>query len=497
MSVSPAPARSTAAPEVMFMRAERRVGSVPVFIKLGQGIGALTGQHKEWAFNTLLLLYYSQILGLPATNASIVLAVALIFDALADPIVGAWSDSFRSKWGRRHPFMFASIIPTSVTIYLLFSPPHGLSTELLTVWLLIFAVLMRFVFTFFLVPWHAVAAELSENYAERTSIITYRLVVGWVGGMAFVFAMYSWVFKGSAEYPNGMMDPSRYGVFAVVIGVLTFVWISVSSLITRTQVRYLPQPTASSPRTNAGDIARRILTALKNRNFRLIFFTVLISAAVSGTGQVFDIYMNLYYWELRPADIRWFSLAVFGVVGSFLTAGLLQRSFQKQNIMIGSLVAVTLLLMAKVLLRFTGIWPDNGDPMLIKLFVLHAGVTAYFSSMVLIMFASMVADIVDEQEYHTGLRQEGVFSAGITFAGKATTSLGLICGGLLLDMFIQFPRGSAPGSVGEDSLFRLALTDGILVPAANLIPFFLLLRYSLTRERLQQMQAELRARELK
>ena len=110
------------------------------------------------------------------------------------------------------------------------------------------------------------------------------------------------------------------------------------------------------------------------------------------------------------------------------------------------------------------------------------------------MFASMVADIVDEQELETGLRQEGVFSAGITFAGKATTSLGLIIGGMLLDLFIRFPRGVEPGAVHPDILFLLAFSDGIAVPLLNLIPFMLLLGYSLTSTRLDDIQTELRRR---
>ena len=99
-----------------FNRSQRRVGHVPFWIKFAQGFSALPGQHKEWAFNTLLLLYYSQLLGMSATLAAGVIAISLVFDAISDPVAGAFSDSFRSRWlGRRHPLMLASIIPVSYT----------------------------------------------------------------------------------------------------------------------------------------------------------------------------------------------------------------------------------------------------------------------------------------------------------------------------------------------------------------------------------------------
>jgi glycoside/pentoside/hexuronide:cation symporter, GPH family len=478
----------------LFQRAHRRQGRVPLRIKLFHGLGALPGQHKDWTFSTLLLLFYSQVHGLPASFAAVVLAVSLVIDAVSDPLVGAYSDNFKSVKGRRHPLMLAAIVPTACCMYALFIPPQDLGTFWLGGWMLVFTILTRVAFTFFAVPWHAITAELSEDYAERTSIITYWMMVGWTGGVIFIFAMYSAVFPSSEAYSNGLLNPASYSLFAGVFALLAATWMTLTTWLTRKQSMYLPQPTAATPAQSLTDMLRRTGLALQSRNFRLLFFAVLIGSAVTGTGQVFDVYMNVYYWEFPTEDIRWFSIAVIGAIGSFVTAGLLQVRFQKQNIMITAFAMVALLAMLKVLFRFWDIWPDNGDPLLVWLFVGHAVVMAYFGSMVLIMFASMVADLVDEQEYLTGLRQEGVFSAGITFAAKATTGLGLIMGGLLLDTFIAFPKTAAPGEVDADTLFLLAFSDGIAVPALNLIPFLLLLRYTLTRSRLTEIQQELRNR---
>ena len=89
--------------------------------------------------------------------------------------------------------------------------------------------------------------------------------------------------------------------------------------------------------------------------------------------------------------------------------------------------------------RFLGLWPDNGDPMLLYVLILNLAAIVFCMTIGGIMFASMIADMVDEQELRTGLRQEGIFGSAIAFSSKAVTSLGLIIGGLLLDFVIAMP----------------------------------------------------------
>ncbi len=137
---------------VEYTRARVREGKVSRATKIGQGIGALPGVYKDFAFNVLLLLYYSQILGLSAIWASAVIAVALIVDAITDPLVGSLSDNLRSRLGRRHPLMYASAIPLGLAMYFLFSPPGGLDQLPLIGWMLCFTLLVRLTFTFFVVP---------------------------------------------------------------------------------------------------------------------------------------------------------------------------------------------------------------------------------------------------------------------------------------------------------------------------------------------------------
>lgn len=480
--------------EAQFRRRVRRKGKVPTLIKMAQGVGSVPGQHKEWAFNTVLLVFYSQILGMPAGLASLVLMISLVIDAVTDPIVGAYSDNLRSKYGRRHPLMIAAALPFAVTLYMMFAPPAELSSTGLFIWMLVTTVSMRIAYTFFALPWNAIAVELSEDYVERTNIMTYRIMMGWIIGVMFIIAMQTWIFPTQVDGTNGYLNRESYPLFAIILAGAALFWMAVTTLGTVGEIKHMPQPVGEARKVGLFELFAQTFTALKNRNFRILFFSTLFLSAISGTGLAFDVYMNVYYWAFSTEELRWMLIGGLGAIFSFMTAGLLQRFAQKQTIIIVSALIVMMLSMMKVLFRFWNIWPENGDPNLLRLFVVHLTVVVYFANLSLIMFASAMADIADEQEFETGLRQEGVFSAGILLASKATTGLGIFIVGVMLDVFVRFPRTASVSAIPDEALFRLALTDGIIINAFYILPIFFLMRYSLTKDRLDGIQIELKRR---
>src|SRR6202000_3275465 len=83
--------------------------------KLFYGFGSIAYGVKDFGFGTLLLFYYNQVVGLPAAECSLAILVVLWVDAFADPIVGQLSDNLHSRWGRRHPFMYASAFPLAIS----------------------------------------------------------------------------------------------------------------------------------------------------------------------------------------------------------------------------------------------------------------------------------------------------------------------------------------------------------------------------------------------
>lgn len=119
------------------------------------------------------LLLYNQVLGLSAALCGVAFLISSIVDAISDPLVGAVSDRFRSRLGRRHPFMLASALPLAVFFYFLYQPIPGLGETGLFVWLLSLLILLRLATSFQNVPRDALGAELTDDYHERTSVFGY------------------------------------------------------------------------------------------------------------------------------------------------------------------------------------------------------------------------------------------------------------------------------------------------------------------------------------
>jgi Na+/melibiose symporter-like transporter len=192
-------------------------------VKLGYGIGQLGDAIVHFSFETLVFFYYSQVLGISATLAGAAVFIALVFDALSDPLVGSLSDSTRSRLGRRHPYMFAGPLPLAVFFYLLFVPPESLGELGLFLWLTGFSILARTCLTLFAVPYMSLGAELSQDYVGRTWIVATRMsfgAIGWIGSAAVAFFGF---FRSSEAYPIGHMNPEPYAPFAFTLAMVIVV----------------------------------------------------------------------------------------------------------------------------------------------------------------------------------------------------------------------------------------------------------------------------------
>lgn len=484
-----------------FRRALDREGPVPTRARVAQGMGGLPDVFKDFAVRTFLLLYYNQVLGLPAFYVSLALAFALVVDAVTDPLVGSLSDNFRSRWGRRHPFMYAAALPLGVCVYFLFAPPELAAGEsrdaLLLAWLLVFIVATRVAMTFFAIPWNAMFAEYSDDYRERSAIVSYRFLMAWLGGIVFSVSVYTWVFPGSAEYPLGQLNPAAYQTFAWVLALCVSGTALATAHFTRDQIPYLMQPTGAVERFRPARLVADVKLALGNRDFVILLGAVLCSALVIGTVQALEIYVRTYFWGLDTSSLRWLSLSFCGALLAFATIVPLQSRFDKKHLLVGCSVVLTVQGMALIGLRLIDVLPPNGSTLLLVLLIIDAVLSVYLAMVALTMFVSMIADTLDVQELATGRRQEGLFSSSVGFASKATSGFGLLAAGALLDGVIGFPAGA--GALGGppldgDVVLRLGVVAGLVVPLANVAWMVLALRYGVTRERHAEVRRELDAR---
>ena len=458
-----------------------RSGPVSLTTKLLQGVGALPDTYKNFAFNTFLLFFYNQVLGYPATLASAALGIALCFDAVTDPMVGSFSDNLRSRLGRRHPLMYLSALPLALSLYFVFVPPDNLSSTVMFVWLMFFAIAVRTSMTLFLVPWSAMMAELSTDYVERTDIVKYRFALGWVGGVAFTFLTWTYIFPSTEAYTPGHLNPEGYPLFATVLAVLVFFAVLITTHFTRSEIPFLQPPPETPERFGWRRVVREVRESFDNRQFLLIFTIVLLMASITGTKGAIDIYMTTYFWGFTPEDLRWFGFAIIGAIAAFFTVHRINERWEKKHIVIGAIVLATLDGVVLVNLRFLDWLPANGTTSLLLIVLGVVIFSVYVLTVQGIVGPSIVADVLDGQELKTGRRQEGMFFAALSFATKFTSGFGVILGGIIIDL-LAFPRGADPGTIDPDVLFRLGIVIGVIVPLVNLLPLALATRLQTSRE---------------
>jgi glycoside/pentoside/hexuronide:cation symporter, GPH family len=480
--------------------AVRSGDQLSVGIKFAYGFGQAAEGLKNGAFGVFLFFYYVQVLGLSGTYAGLAVGIALMFDAITDPLAGSLSDNWRSRLGRRHPFMYASAVPLAIAFVLLFSPP-ALSEFGLFLWLLVFAVLTRGAMTLYHVPHIALGAELSSNFEERTTVVAYRQFFSTFGVLAAYGIGFGLFFQESPEYARGQFRADAYAPFAVALAILMVGSILASAWFTRSQIPRLPQvagpPVTLSVLGVLGRMGSEIRLALSNRSFRWLFVGVLIVFMMVGVDSALNLHMNTYFWELSSRDnFAFFAAYPVGIMVGALFTRRLNRWFDKKPSIVVGTAWWALCQIVPVVLRLLGWFPENGTTELVTTLVLVKFVQGIGVVQALITFGSMVADIVDEHELVTGKRQEGVFFASVSFSGKFTSGIGSVVGGIALDL-IRWPRGPeirTAADVPPETLIWLGLIYGPIVAGFAVVSVWCYSRHHLDRRRHAEIVLELEAR---
>jgi len=457
--------------------------------KFTYGLGQAAEGLKNGAFGIFLMFYYNQVLGLSGTLAGSAVGVALVFDAVTDPLAGSLSDNWRSRLGRRHPFMYAAAVPMAAAFYFLFAPPVSGDWPLFF-WLLCFATLTRGAMTLFHVPHIALGAELSTDFQERTTIVGFRQFLSTFGGLLAVIVGFAVFFRSTPAHPQGQFNHDAYAPYAATLAVLMVASMLASAWGTRREIPRLHQPKGPVERLDWIGVLIRMfrdtIDALANRSFRWMFMGILVVFLMVGVDGALNLYMNTFFWELRSSDLLYFFIAgPIGVMIGALWTHRLNARFHKRAAVVWGTAWWSACQIVPVVLRMADWFPENGTPALLWTLVLVKFVQGVGVVQALVTFGSMVADIADEQELKTGKRQEGIFFAASSFANKCTTGLGNIIAGIALDL-IAWPRGShvqSAADVPTETIVSLGLLYGPIVSGFAIVCVWCYGHYDLTRQR--------------
>jgi len=431
--------------------------------------------------------FYTSVMGLPASLVGLAGAIGLVWDAVIDPYIGHYSDTARLRWGRRHTLMLAGAVTMGIGFWASFAPPRGMSTAGLFAWLLGTGFLVRSSSSAFRVPYFALGAEMSQDYDERTSVTAYRGFLAVVGALAAGALSFVLFFPNRQAGVDPKLDYAGYPAMGLVFGLAMTVFGLVATFGTWRWRDTLPTgATAASPPPRR--FFASFAHALRNGSFRALFVSSsLFSLAVSMNAALSIHFLTHYARVTESRALGSFQVAFFvsGLAGVVVWLRV-SRVMEKNHLyLLGTLATAAGLFFVFV---FVGEGHLLGTGSVRAILAGHA-VVGFFSSTLWFVPATIIADVVDEDELATGERHEGAFFGLFSFGHQLAAGAALLITGVLVEKFAGLVSGQAAPSA--QTVWRIGLLYSV-VPALILVAAAAaVLPYRVGRRQVAAIQREL------
>lgn len=406
---------------------------------------------KDAGITGLLLLFYNQVLGAPAYLVSFAIGTALVVDAFIDPVIGIVSDNWRSKLGRRHPFMYASAIPVGFLYWMIWNPNHSWSNTTMFLYLLATAIGARIAIAMFEIPSTALLAELTTDYNKRTEFLSWRFLFGIVGAAAISFYAFTFLLVPDATHKFGQLNPVGYPKYALIAAVIMTGSILISCLGLH---RYIPHFVVPEARHRSpGQFFAELWETLTVKPFFVLLVSGLFSGMAAGLSGGMGNYILTFFWKLNSKEIALFSFV--GIISALLAFSLvvpITKRFEKKHAaMAASLLGIVFGTGPYVLALF-GWTPDYTAkwllPFLLSLFVVMSAIVIAAG----VLTGSMITDVVEYSALHTGRRSEGTYFAALSLMNKSISGVGIFFSGLVISL-ADFPVHADPATL-DPSIMR-------------------------------------------
>lgn len=394
-------------------------------VQVGYGAGSLGIAATEFFVRVYLLKLYTGVLGLPAWLAGTVLAAALVWDAITDPLIGELSDRTRARSGRRRPWIAAGSLLAAFGFAALFSPPNLGSSAALAVYLLIAYIAFNTALTVLAVPHAALGGELTSDPTARNRLFGWRFLFANLGLLA------------------GILLPVAAG--ALWLAPL----VTVGGLAAFLATRGRDAPDRTSKRPSLRSVLSSVRAVLRGRPFR----PLLLAYVLGSIALTINSALALFYYEHRlhlgEREVFLGILLPFALIIALSIGGwvLLTRRTSKRAtaffgiLLLGIGTSIVYPLLPAGSLVGPVIWAILGGMLVGSVFLLD----------------STVADMANLDEALTGEQREGLYFGFWRLGSKLARALGLVVSGFLLDAV-----GFVPGATEQpkSAVLGIALVFG-------------------------------------
>ncbi len=413
-------------------------------IKFFHGFGSIAYGVKENGFSTFLLLFYNQVIGMDARLVGAALAIAMIVDAFADPIIGHMSDRTYTRWGRRLPWLYLAAVPLAASWMLLWHPP-SLSDGEAFVYLVVTAILVRTLVSACEVPSVAILPELTQDYDERTGLMRMRFLFAWAGGLLMLFLAYGVFLVAKEEGQVGQLLAEGYWQYGLAGAVLMALTVLVSALGQHRRLAHFPSQRL--PKITIAEAFREIRASVSHPAYLILISTIAFAAVSTQVTYVMSNYLYIFVWRFPQPWFQAYPWLLFGsVIVAFFLVARFNRLFGKRDTAYRFMFVNIIFWITPFLLFLAGLWPQTGTNLSTALVFGFFFIANCSAVVIQISIASMIADVVEASEEATGRRSEGLLYAGNLFVQKCATGAGILISGILIDL-AGLPEKAVPGTV--------------------------------------------------
>jgi Na+/melibiose symporter-like transporter len=272
-------------------------------LRVVYGLGCAAEGIKYNSMVYFLFFFYTQTIGLQPALCGLALLLSLIVDAIVDPVIGCWSDSTRSRLGRRHPFLYAAVLPFSFCFFALFMPPRDLGQQELFTWLPTFAVCTRVSASLFEIPHFSLSAELSRDYDERSKLQSWRTAFSWAFGITNALLVLMVFLPDTSEYPKGLLNPAGWK-WAALTGACGILIVTLCLAIGTQRAALAAQPeSAAVPALSVSDLWTGFREAFNIASFRYVVLAGLSVQIAFGTHEVLNQHQAVHFWNFNSRQL--------------------------------------------------------------------------------------------------------------------------------------------------------------------------------------------------
>jgi Na+/melibiose symporter-like transporter len=433
---------------------------LPNSTMLSYGVSDLPVMLASMPMMLYLNNFYASDVGIPLIQLANLLLFARIFDLITDPVVGYLSDHTKTRWGRRKPWMVASLPFLMLGLYKVLIPDEGADIWYVFTWLMV----MWLGWTMLMIPYYAWGAELSTDYDDRTRVTGWRAAMGSVGSLLSITIPVVAIMWFNL---NGIAGIMRLTAIAALI------LIPVAVLITVTTVQEKPNVRAPAMQVFDG-----LKVMLKNGCFRWL----VIAFMISSLGLAVVMPLNAFYAisVLGAAQNEIPMLMLFATVAGLLGIPFwvaVSKRYGKHRAWIGGFVWVTAFSPMYLFLGEGDFW----------IMVPFAALSAFGTGSFVALPNSMKADVIDIDTARTGENRAAMFFSAWSIATKFAGSVGGSLGLWALAV-VGFDAGRGALNTPE-AIIGLKFVYALLPASIFVLAGLVIWNYPITKER----QARLRA----